>query len=103
MNLAMIRTLGKEMNALDKRKQIKLIGDIKMNIQVSDRVLAISGHFEGKRGYVTRIYGESACIVWAGGWDFGIWVDLSELKRTKRYKKEQVAEKTQVEPIIDDK
>lgn len=25
MNLAMIRTLGKEMNALDKRKQIKLV------------------------------------------------------------------------------
>ena len=25
MNLAAIRTLGKEMNALDKRKQIKLV------------------------------------------------------------------------------
>jgi len=25
MNLAIIRTLGKEMNALDKRKQIKLV------------------------------------------------------------------------------
>lgn len=60
-----------------------------MNIQSKDRVKAISGHFKDKKGYVTRINESNACVVWKGVWDHGIWVDLKELKRTKRYKKEQ--------------
>ncbi len=60
-----------------------------MRIQSKDRVKAISGHFKGKSGYVTRVYGSSACVVWKGVWEHGIWVELYELKRTKRYKKEQ--------------
>ena len=57
-------------------------------IQRHDRVLALSGHFKGKRGYVTRADELCACVVFKGVWDHGVWVDLTELKRTKRYKKE---------------
>ena len=59
------------------------------HIQAKDRVVAVYGHFIGKRGYVTRINGNDACVVWRGVWDHGIWVPVSYLKRTKRYKKEQ--------------
>lgn len=55
-------------------------------IQAEDRVKATSGHFNGKSGYVTRTNGDTACVVWKGVWDHGIWVDIAELKRTKRYK-----------------
>ncbi len=57
-------------------------------IQRHDRVLAWNGHFKDKRGYVCRTDETSACVVFKGVWDHGIWVDLTELKRTKRYKKE---------------
>jgi ribosomal protein L24 len=57
-----------------------------MYIQKEDRVLAISGHFEGKRGYVCRVSGDTACVAFKGVWDHGIWVPKSDLKRTKRYK-----------------
>lgn len=57
-------------------------------IQKSDRVLATSGYFQGKKGFVTRVYGDIACVVWKGVWEHGVWVNISELKRTKRYKKE---------------
>lgn len=59
------------------------------NIQRHDRVVALSGPFKGKRGYVCRVEGDSACVAWKGVWEHGIWVDISDLKRTKRYKKEQ--------------
>jgi ribosomal protein L24 len=58
-------------------------------IQRHDRVLAMYGHFKGKRGYVCRVFGEQACVAWKGVWDHGIWVSINELKRTKRYQKEQ--------------
>jgi len=60
-----------------------------MNIQRHDRVKATRGHFEGKLGYVCRVFGDSACVVWKGVWEHGIWTPLTELKRTKRYKKDQ--------------
>lgn len=53
-----------------------------------DRVKAISGHFKDKKGYVTRISGDMACVVWDGVWSHGIWTEISDLKRTKRYKKD---------------
>jgi len=59
-----------------------------MNIQRHDRVLALQGHFKGKRGYVCRVDEGMACVAWKGVWDHGIWVSLNELKRTKRYRKE---------------
>ena len=59
-------------------------------IQAKDRVRAISGHFKGQRGYVTRVHGSTACVVWRSVWEHGIWVNFSELKRTKRYNKELV-------------
>jgi|GEM_PF-3134831 len=62
---------------------------MKYDIQKHDRVVATSGPYQGKRGYVTRTDGVSACVVWKGVWSHGIWTDLSELKRTKRYKSEQ--------------
>jgi len=43
--------------------------------------------FEGKKGYVTRTSGDQACVVVKGVWEHGIWFDISDLKRTKRYKK----------------
>lgn len=55
-------------------------------IQKADRVKAITGHFAGKSGYVTRTNGSSACVVWKGVWDHGIWVSISDLKLTKRPK-----------------
>ena len=55
-------------------------------IQHGDYVLATRGHFEGKRGYVTRTDEYGACVVWKGLWDHGIWVELSVLKRNKRLK-----------------
>ena len=61
-----------------------------MNILKGDRVVAISGHFKNKRGYVCRIENNAACVVWKNVWDHGIWVDLKELKRTKRYKQERL-------------
>lgn len=59
------------------------------DIQKNDRVVAISGHFKDKRGFVCRVEYNRACVVWKGVWDHGIWTDVSDLKRTKRYKKEQ--------------
>lgn len=61
-----------------------------MDIQRHDRVLAVSGHFKDKRGYVTRVEHGMACVVWKGVWEFGIWTELADLKRTKRYKKDQI-------------
>jgi len=58
------------------------------DVKEHDRVLALSGHFKDKRGYVTRIDGRQACVVWNGVWEHGIWTDIADLKRTKRYKKE---------------
>lgn len=60
-----------------------------MNIQREDRVKAISGHFKGKSGWVARVDDNSACVVWKGVWEHGIWMDLTDLKRTKRYKTEK--------------
>lgn len=60
-----------------------------MDIQREDRVKAIDGHFKGKSGWVARVNGDSACVCWKGVWEHGIWVDISNLKRTKRYKIEK--------------
>lgn len=57
-----------------------------MNLQREDRVKAVSGHFKGKSGWVSRTDESAACVVFKGVWEHGIWVDISELKRTKRYK-----------------
>ena len=54
-----------------------------------DRVLATQGHFKGNKGYVCRVEGDSACVVWTKVWDHGIWTSLEDLKRTKRFKNEQ--------------
>jgi len=59
------------------------------NIKRQDRVIAVSGHFKGKRGYVCRVHGTTACVVWKNHWEHGIWTDLKDLKRTKQYKSEQ--------------
>lgn len=59
------------------------------DIQRQDRVVAIRGHFKGKRGWVARVRDGSICVVWKGVWDHGIWCFIDEVKRTKRYKKEQ--------------
>jgi|TARA_R110000850_G_scaffold9454_1_gene34828 ribosomal protein L24 len=60
-----------------------------MKIIKHDRVRITGEKYNGERGYVTRVHGDQACVVIKGVWDHGIWWDLSELKRTKRYKKEQ--------------
>ena len=60
-----------------------------MDFKRHDRVIATLGHFKGNKGYVTRTNGKQACVVWSGIWEHGIWVYASEIKRTKRYKKEQ--------------
>lgn len=57
-----------------------------LDIQRGDYVKAIVGHFKAKRGWVARVDGSWACVVWRGVWDHGIWVSLSDLKRTKRLK-----------------
>lgn len=57
-------------------------------IQRHDRVVAIKGPFKGKRGYVCRVRADWACTAWKGVWDHGIWGPISDLKRTKRYKRE---------------
>ena len=61
----------------------------KKDIIRHDRVISESGDFKGKKGYVCRVTGDGACVVFVGVWEHGIWVELSTLKRTKRYKKEQ--------------
>jgi len=58
-------------------------------IQRHDRVVVTSGRFEGMRGYVTRADDQNACVVLKGVWDHGVWLDVSTLKRTKRYQSEQ--------------
>ena len=58
-------------------------------IMKNDRVKSIEGHFEGKKGFVTRVENDQACVVFSDIWDHGIWVELNTLKRTKRYKKDQ--------------
>ena len=63
-----------------------------MSIIRHDRVTAIKGHFKGRKGYVTRVDSVGACVVWNGVWSHGIWTPLLDLKRTKRYKKEQEKE-----------
>jgi len=58
-----------------------------IDIKRHDRVKATTGYFKGRtNGYVTRVSYGQACIVWKGYWSHGIWVDLNDLKRTKRYK-----------------
>lgn len=62
-----------------------------MYIQKEDRVKIIGQEFigtqfENKSGYVTRTSGDQACVVVKGIWDHGIWFDITDLKRTKRYK-----------------
>lgn len=57
-----------------------------------DRVRIIGEEFKGtkfenKPGYVTRTSGDQACVVVKDVWDHGVWFDISDLKRTKRYKK----------------
>lgn len=59
---------------------------MKQDFKESDRVIGIKGTFEGKKGEIVRINGESACVVWRDVWDFGIWVFFDEIKRTKRYR-----------------
>lgn len=60
----------------------------KSKLLIDDRVIATSGHFQGKRGQVVRLHSDQACVVWKGVWDHGIWVDQTELRKTKRYRKE---------------
>jgi len=60
-----------------------------IDIKKSDRIRFIKGKFKSRAGYVTRTHGDQACVVIKGIWDYGIWFDKSELKRVKRYKKEQ--------------
>ena len=59
-------------------------------IQRGDYVKAIDGHFKGQRGWVARIDEglDVACVCWKGGWEHGIWVEMTELKRTRRFKNE---------------
>lgn len=57
-----------------------------------DRVKIISGCFKNKKGYVTKVHGDKACVVIATVWLHGIWLDSCDLKRTKRYKSEQEGE-----------
>ena len=59
-----------------------------MNIQSKDRIISISGHFKGSKGYVCRVESDQACVVFKSVWGHGIWVELDTLKRTKRYIKE---------------
>lgn len=59
------------------------------DIIAHDRVKITDTIYKGELGYVTRVFGEQACVVVKGVWDHGIWFDMSELKRTKRYKSEQ--------------
>lgn len=58
-----------------------------MTIQRGDYVKAVSGHFKGKRGWVSRVEDSTACVVWKGVWAFGIWTPLKDIKRTKRINK----------------
>lgn len=59
-------------------------------IQREDRVKGIKGTFKGMRGWCSRVNNDSACVCWKDiGFDHGIWVDISDLKRTKRYKIEK--------------
>ncbi len=58
-----------------------------MRIQAEDRVKMISGLYAGEKGYVARVSGMDACVVLKGKWEHGIWISLSDMKRTKRYKK----------------
>lgn len=64
--------------------KLQHINDFTGYIQREDYVKAISGHFKGKRGWVSRVNGDSACVCWRGVWEHGIWADLKDLKRTKR-------------------
>lgn len=63
-----------------------------MNFQAGDYVKAISGPFKGQKGWVSRtdsdmgIQPENACVIFSNIWDHGIWVEVKELKRTKRFK-----------------
>lgn len=41
-------------------------------IQRHDRVKAIDGPFEGKKGYVTRVDDAMACVVFKDVWSFGV-------------------------------
>ena len=67
--------------------------DIKMKNQPyiinKDRVKIINQNskFFNKSGYVTRVSGGQACVVIKNVWSHGIWIDLNDLKRTKRYNK----------------
>lgn len=55
-----------------------------LDFRRGDYVKAIGGHFKDKRGWVSRVDETSACVVWRGVWDHGIWTPLVDLKRTKR-------------------
>lgn len=60
-----------------------------MDIIKNDRVKIITGKYKGYKAFVTRVENDMACIVINGVWDHGIWYDVTDLKRTKRYKSEQ--------------
>lgn len=55
----------------------------------NDRVKIVTGTYKDCNGFVTRVHDNMACVVIKNVWSHGIWHDLSDLKRTKRYKKEQ--------------
>lgn len=58
-------------------------------MQRGDYVKAVSGHFKGKRGQVTRVNDEGngmACVVWKDVWDYGIWSEIKDLKVTRKGK-----------------
>jgi len=57
----------------------------------NDRVKFLYGDRKGYKGFVTRTHGDMACVVISELWEHGIWYDMKDLKRTKRYKSEQEA------------
>lgn len=54
-----------------------------------DYVKAITGHFKGKRGWVCRVEGDVACVVWKGVWDHGIWTPICHMKVTRSFRGEE--------------
>ncbi len=47
---------------------------------MNQKVKAVAGHFKGKTGTIVRTHGASACVVWDGVWEHGIWVEFTELE-----------------------
>ena len=46
--------------------------------------MAVSGHFKGKRGWISRVNNDMACVCYKNVWEFGIWAFITDLKITRR-------------------